>query len=273
VSTATRTAPAAARRRRPRIVRPLLGVAMLIAGGCLVSLFGFHVSRSPSECGGAAGPCPDGLVVGIAGFFATIFLLAPVGTALLVGTLHRAFAVAVALTFGGASAGLYVAGFVAEPVSDSTVGYAIGAAVTGLIALPAVWVVVRPPAGPEARARIARKVAELERRRAELQGDATGGEARPGGDADRARGATGRAGGPGSTGTVRSSKDAAASELHDLLVHGLAAGALGTDRATTPADDASRARVVHLIDLHRRGVLTDDEVAAALRAVRQADGG
>ncbi|MEV4421644.1 hypothetical protein AB0L40_16925 [Patulibacter sp. NPDC049589] len=191
--------------RPPRIVRPLLGAVLVVAAAALIAQGAFHLSRAPSACGGDAGAaCPDWFVFGLVGFFVGLLALAPLGIALLAPVVRRAAAGAVALCLGAAAAGVYVAGYVAEPVTDGRVGYGIAAGVTGALALLPAWVALRPHgAGWEERRR--RAVETLERHRAEQHvGEAAG-----------------------------------------------------------PAVD-----VAHLIDLHRRSAIDDEDLVAGLRALR-----
>lgn len=199
-----------------------------------------------------------------------IFVLAPLGTLLLNRTLKRATAIAVALSVGGASAGVYAGGFVAEPVSDGTVGYVVAASVTGLVALVADLLVVRPFPGPAAIARRERVRAELLRRvtveqeqaREAAGARASGRAATAGAPSDRASSAER----PGS-----GAADDPVVGLRDLLVHGFAIADQGREGPTGDLDGPTRAHVARLLDLHERGVLDDDDLALALDVLRSGD--
>ncbi|MDX8150805.1 hypothetical protein SK069_04295 [Patulibacter brassicae] len=60
----------------------------------------------------------------------------------------------------------------------------------------------------------------------------------------------------------------APTQLHALLVHGLATGALGRDGASSDGVPAT-AQVAQLLDLHRRGVVDDEQLRDALTALRR----
>lgn len=250
------------RRRNP--LWPLLGVLLIAAAAGLIANAAFELSRGPSTCGGDAPSCPEGFVFGLLGGAASVFLLAPIGVALLAGTLRNAVLIAITLAFGGAAAGCYVSGFVADPVSDSTVGPAIGTGVFGLIALLTLWPALRM-SDPERSERLRAAVAEAEQR------EATARAAKATANARRAY-----AGGSvkiGDAPAVKISGSPALGDLHDLLAHGLANGGLATDGPKRTTDPDERARVAHLIDLHRRGTLDDDDLLNALQALRDARSG
>lgn len=132
---------AAPRRRNP--VWPLLGALLIVAAACLIGNAAFEVSRGPSACGGDGPACPEGFVFGLLAGVGSVFLLAPIGVALLTRALPNAVLIALTLAFGAAAAGCYVAGFVADPVTDSTVGYWIGTGVFGVLALLTLWPTLR----------------------------------------------------------------------------------------------------------------------------------
>jgi hypothetical protein len=253
MSTPTRATPAPP---RPGPVRPLIGAVFVVATACLIALAAFNVVRSPSECGGDGwNPCPGGFVPSIIAVMIAMFTIAPLGIVWLQRALRSAFALAGALGFGGATAGFYVAGFVAEPVTDSTIQYWLTTIVFGVLTLPWLWATLRTSTGPPKAA--APPPPWLADPKPTPTAVATEAAARvvPKATAGTAPKA------PAQTGV---------SELRDLLSHGLTSGQLGQDGRT---GSSSRVRVGQLVDLHRRGVIDDATLRAGIEALRSDSAG
>lgn len=256
------TADSPARRRNP--LWPLLGVLLIAAAASLLANAAFEVSRGPSECGGDAPSCPEGFIFGLLGGVVSVFVIAPIGIALLAGTLRNAVLIALTLAFGGLAAGCYVSGFAADPVSDSSVGQAIGTGVFGLLALLTLWPALRM-ADPQRSERLRAAVAEADQQKTATRA------AKAAADAPRAY-----ASGSiklGDAPAVKISGSPTLGDLHALLGHGLANGGLATNGAQRTTDPDDRARVAHLIDLHRRGTLDDEDLLNAMQALRDARAG
>lgn len=252
--------------RRPSVVRALLGVLVLAAGCALLSRGAFFVARVPSECGGAAGACPDGLVEALVGGVVAFIFVVPVGAALAVRRMPAVPAAAAALGSGAIAAGVYAARFVADPVTDATVVTWI---LTGLFGGVAVLLALGTLLSSGRRATAARATRTATRRAALERASATANRSSPR-PASLARPASPASRRPREAAADRpaASPPPGLTAVHDLLAHGLASGALASDGGA-PAAPGGRDRVIELLDLHRRGVLGDDELRVALRALRQ----
>jgi hypothetical protein len=256
--------------RRPSVVRALVGVLVLAAGGALLSRGAFFVARAPAECGGAAGACPDGFVGALVGGILAFIFVVPVGAALAVRRMPAVPAAAAALGSGAVAAGVYTARFVADPVTDATVGTWILTVLFGGVAVLLGLGTLLSTGARATAARTARaehRAAHTAERRAALE------RASAAVTASSSRLAPSASHEPRKTATAGPPRPATPTPpgltaVHDLLAHGLATGALARDGGA-PATPAGRDRVVELLDLHRRGVLGDDELRVALRALRQ----
>ncbi len=219
-----------ARRSAPPWRRAVLGALLVVAAACLLSWAAFQVARGPSECGGDAGDCPPGFAPALLGGVAALLVLGPLGVALLAG--RRGLpGTGLALLLGAVAAGTYVARFEAAPVTDATV---------------ATWIVVGAFGVPALLALLAGLAAAV---------------------VDRPPPAPPPRPEPGAGAARPSARPGAPAELHALLVHGLATGALG--RAPQAGTGPSTEQVSQLLDLHRRGVLDDEQLREALTALRR----
>jgi hypothetical protein len=258
---------AAVEARRPSVVRALVGVLVLAAGCALLARGAFFVARAPAECGGAAGACPDGFVGALVGGILAFIFVVPVGAALAVRRVPAVPAAAAALGSGAVAAGVYTARFVADPVTDATVGTWILTVLFGGVAVLLGLGTLLSTGARATAARTERRAAHTAERRAALErasAAVTASSSRPAPSASHEPRKTATAGPP----RPATPTPPGLTAVHDLLAHGLATGALARDGGA-PATPAGRDRVVELLDLHRRGVLGDDELRVALRALRQ----
>jgi hypothetical protein len=265
---------AVAARRRPSALRALVGVLVLAAGCALLSRGAFFVARAPAECGGSAGPCPDGLIGALVGGILAFIVVVPVGAALAVRRVPAIPAAAGALGSGAIAAGVYAARFVADPVTDATVVTWIITVLFGGIAVLLGLGALLSTGAKATAARAAARSAVLDR----ASSAAPAPPRRPA-PSPRPASSDGPASppspGPRDAATPRPDHPAATpppglTAVHDLLAHGLGSGGLARDGGA-PSAPGGRDRVVELLDLHRRGVLGDDELRIALRALRDGD--
>ncbi|WP_022929120.1 hypothetical protein [Patulibacter americanus] len=268
---------AAVAARRPSVLRAVVGVLVLAVGCALLSRGAFFVARAPAECGGDAGPCPDGLGGALVGGVLAFIFVVPAGAALAVRRVPLVPAAAAALASGAIAAGVYTARFVADPVTDATVvtwiitalfgGVAVLVGLGALLSAGGKATAARAAAGSAVRDRASAATAASSPRAAPSPRPAS-----PPRAASSPRPAPPASHGPHDAAASRPARPAAAAPpgltaVHDLLAHGLASGALARDSGAPPAS-SGRDRVVELLDLHRRGVLGDDELRIALRALR-----
>jgi hypothetical protein len=147
---------------RPNAFRALIGILLIALGVGLICWATFQILRGPGTCGGDAPACPDGFLVTVLGGFASVFVVLPIGIALSPKVPGLASAVT-ALISGGLAATVYVSRFVADPITEDTVGTWIAVGALGAVALLALLGVLR--AGPDADA-------AAERLRAAAEADA-----------------------------------------------------------------------------------------------------
>lgn len=135
---------------RPSAFRALIGILLIALGVCLICWAAFQILRGPGTCGGdGAVACPDGFLLAVLGGFASAFLVLPVGIVLSPKVPGLASAVT-ALISGGLAATVYASRFVADPITEDTVGTWIAVGALGTVALLALLGVLR--AGPDADA-------------------------------------------------------------------------------------------------------------------------
>ncbi|MFA4927005.1 MAG: hypothetical protein WC558_00705 [Patulibacter sp.] len=250
---------------RPRPLRTIFGLALITIGVCLLCWAVFNVLRGPGSCGGDAPACPDGFVSALLGGFAAFFVMLPIGIALSPKVVGLAPAVT-ALISGSLAATVYVSRFVADPLTESTVGTWIGVVILGVISLLGVFLTL--VAGPAATAVASGsgRVAVAARAKAEAASassttSSSGSPQRPGGTSGVS---AKRPGGAGSAPPA----DPGMTAIHDLLLHGLANGELATKVEVGRIDPDHKADVRRLLDLHQRGVIDDDALRDGLAALR-----
>ncbi|MGE4425896.1 MAG: hypothetical protein AB7G37_05515 [Solirubrobacteraceae bacterium] len=213
------------------VVRGLVGIVFVVLAACLIGWGAFHLARGPSQCGDGSA-CPPGFVPALLGVFAATFVVAPLGLVLATPVVRRAIATGLTLMLGAAAAGVLVARFGTDPVTDGTLGTWI---TTGVFASLGAMTLL-----------------------AALAPDVTPAITRPTTDAPR----------PSTTGPRRPTSGASApgvAALHAQLIHGLATGRMGQDDAT---DAGPTGEVARLLDLHRHGVIDDEALQTGLAALR-----
>lgn len=261
MSVSATPAPAPARRSP---VRALIGVLLIAFGVCLLCWATFQILRGPGTCGGdGAVACPDGFLFAVLGGFASFFLVIPVGIALS-PKVSGLFASITALISGGLTATVYASRFVADPITESTVGTWIAVSVLGTIALLALIAVVR--VGPGAEEAQARLRAIREAQDAAANTTSTSSQASSA-ESPRKPSASARA-----TASSRAADgrevDLGMDAVRQLLLHGLASGELATEVEVGRISPDHKPDVQRLLDLHKRGVIDDDALRDALAALR-----
>lgn len=258
---------------RPSPFRALIGILLIALGVGLVCWAAFQILRGPGTCGGdGAVACPDGFLFAVLGGFASFFVVLPVGIALS-PKVSGLFASVTALVSGGLAATVYASRFVADPITEGTVGTWIAVGALGAVAVVALLAAVRVgPSGDERQQRL--RESNGSATPAEVEQDAAR-RLREQGLADEDRGS-----GPVADATASSSPQATArtadgtrvdlgiDAIRRLLVHGLANGELATKVEVGRITPDHKPDVQRLLDLHARGVIDDDALRDALVALR-----
>lgn len=247
----TDTAP-----RRPSLLRTVIGMLVITLGVCLLCWAVFNVVRGPGTCGGDAPACPDGFIPALLGGFASFFLVIPVGIALSPKVVGFASAVGALIT-GGLTTTVYAARFVADPVTESTVGTWIAVSILGTLTLLFLLGLLTAGIGDgdAARAKLAEKVEN------ETSSPRTSGAK----SSSTSSSATGSGSRPGS---APKQADPNMDAIRQLLLHGLANGELATKAEVGRIASDHKPDIQRLLDLHQRGVIDDDALRDALAALR-----
>ncbi|MCK9248364.1 MAG: hypothetical protein M0P31_05225 [Solirubrobacteraceae bacterium] len=218
------------------IATGLVGVALIVVATCLVGWGAFQVARGPSECGDGVA-CPPGFVPGLLGLIAGFAVVAPLGMALAHRTVRRAIATGVTLVLLSAAAGVLVARFGTDPMTDATLATWIAAGLLIAPALPAALVALAPPGASEIASAGALDPGSFERLRKAASASATPDPSTPAASLDT---------------------------LHAQLMRGLASGRIGRDDM-----DAAELRILELLELHAGGIIDDDALRTAIAALRR----
>jgi hypothetical protein len=260
---------------RPSPFRALIGILLIALGVCLLCWAAFQILRGPGTCGGdGAVACPDGFLFAVLGGFASFFLVIPVGIALSPKVAGLPSAVGILIS-GGLAATVYSSRFVADPITEGTVGTWIVVGILGTITVLLLLSLLasghRAPDADAIRASLVGKV-DVEPPPNAANGSKSSAKSSappksPAAESSKKPSASAHANATART-ADGTEVDLGMDTIRQLLLHGLANGELATTVEVGRIGPDHKPDVQRLLDLHKRGVIDDDALRDALAALR-----